>query len=220
MTLKCTECGQVFDDRLNECPNCACPASECERENNNDDNVHVVNENLGIIHGSYNEKPHHSPFSSDSVIFKDPRLLAQYPIGVLEKRHPFLGWLLGPWHLTCKDENSREQYDVINNIFYALNVMWKASLYPVIWTFFKTWIVIVAFIVVSVVVSVLLKNTDTDMVAVLCFFGIMYVFVCLLSLYCFFFYIVGIGKSLHRYWPQLHKVWRRLCKRFVNSMKN
>lgn len=28
--LKCTECGQIFDDNLNECPNCACPASECE----------------------------------------------------------------------------------------------------------------------------------------------------------------------------------------------
>jgi len=28
--LKCTECGQIFDDSLNECPNCACPASECE----------------------------------------------------------------------------------------------------------------------------------------------------------------------------------------------
>lgn len=29
--LKCTECGQIFDDTLKECPNCACPASECER---------------------------------------------------------------------------------------------------------------------------------------------------------------------------------------------
>ena len=28
--LKCTECGQIFDDSQNECPNCACPASECE----------------------------------------------------------------------------------------------------------------------------------------------------------------------------------------------
>ena len=28
--LKCAECGQIFNDNLNECPNCGCPASECE----------------------------------------------------------------------------------------------------------------------------------------------------------------------------------------------
>lgn len=28
--IKCTECGQIFDKTLNECPNCGCPASECE----------------------------------------------------------------------------------------------------------------------------------------------------------------------------------------------
>lgn len=29
--LKCTECGQVFENHLKECPNCGCPASECEK---------------------------------------------------------------------------------------------------------------------------------------------------------------------------------------------
>jgi ABC-type ATPase with predicted acetyltransferase domain len=28
--MKCSECGQIFDGNLKECPNCACPASECE----------------------------------------------------------------------------------------------------------------------------------------------------------------------------------------------
>lgn len=28
--LKCIECGQVFDGNLEDCPNCGCPASECE----------------------------------------------------------------------------------------------------------------------------------------------------------------------------------------------
>lgn len=33
--LKCTECGNVFNDTLDACPNCGCPASECSpiREN-------------------------------------------------------------------------------------------------------------------------------------------------------------------------------------------
>lgn len=29
--MKCKECGQVFNSNLKECPNCGCPASECER---------------------------------------------------------------------------------------------------------------------------------------------------------------------------------------------
>ena len=28
--IKCIECGQVFDKNLDACPNCGCPASECE----------------------------------------------------------------------------------------------------------------------------------------------------------------------------------------------
>lgn len=28
--LKCNECGQIFDSNQSICPNCGCPASECE----------------------------------------------------------------------------------------------------------------------------------------------------------------------------------------------
>lgn len=28
--IKCTECGQIFDENLKQCPNCGCPASECK----------------------------------------------------------------------------------------------------------------------------------------------------------------------------------------------
>lgn len=213
MSLKCTECGQIFNDGLNECPNCGCPASECEKVGNNHSNVHVGNEDLGNIHGSFNEKPQYSPFSPDNTLFKDPELLAQYPIGELEKRHPFWGWLLGPWYLTCKDENSREQYDVINNIFYACNILWKAVVYSTIWTFLKAWIAIVIFIVLSVIL------VSIDMGNVLLIVGLFIVGLFLYA-YLFFLYIIGIGKSLHRYWPQFHKVWRKLCKRFVNAMKD
>ena len=39
-----------------------------------------------------------------------------YPIGALDKKHPFIGWLFGPWHLTCRDSSKQEEYDAINNI--------------------------------------------------------------------------------------------------------
>lgn len=28
--IKCIDCGQVFDNKLADCPKCGCPASECE----------------------------------------------------------------------------------------------------------------------------------------------------------------------------------------------
>lgn len=30
----------------------------------------------------------------------------------------------------------------------------------------------------------------------------------------------GIGKALHRYWPSIHKTWRRINKRYWNAMSN
>lgn len=68
MVLKCTECGQIFNDGLNECPNCACPASECEKMENNRSNVHVGNEDLGSVHDSFNEKPHHYQRNKKGIV--------------------------------------------------------------------------------------------------------------------------------------------------------
>ena len=34
--LKCTECGQIFDGNLADCPNCGCPASECVQKLDSD----------------------------------------------------------------------------------------------------------------------------------------------------------------------------------------
>ena len=38
--LKCSECGLIFDENLNVCPNCGCPSNECEK---------VVEDNTGNI---------------------------------------------------------------------------------------------------------------------------------------------------------------------------
>ena len=133
----------------------------------------------------------------------------QCGLGEFERKHPFWGWLFGPWHLTCKDEKLREHYDVINNIFYAFNLYWKMCIYPGIWTFFKIWKLIALFIALYVATTIFSPNSNNEsrawLVGLLAPLTLVYIF--------------GIGKSLHRYWPQFHKVFRRLCKRFVNSMK-
>ena len=205
--LKCIECGQIFNDNLNECPNCGCPASECEKIEENYSNNNVKNEDFVGIHNSFNEKPHYSPFSSNSSFFKDPALLAKYPLGEFEKKHPFWGWFFGPWHLTCNDESSREQYDVINNIFYAFNLIWKSIAYAFVWTILKVWVLILITIGLFFLV---ISNSEAA--------TLLFLFPFLYAYYAFIFFF-GIGKSLHRYWPQFHKVFRKLCKRFVNSMR-
>ncbi len=216
--LRCSECGQIFDSILSSCPNCDCPASECETFGNGSSDANVYNEKLGVTHGSYNEKTPYSPFSPDSSMFKDPSLLAKYPLGEFEKCHPFLGWLFGPWHLTCTDENSREQYNVINNLFYAFNLTWKFFVYPIVWTFLKTWLFLLIYLVLYAVLyyksAMLSYPTSYYLILAYTIIGVV------LYIYMSLVFLFGIGKSLHRYWPPYHKVWRRLWKRFVYSINN
>ena len=42
--IKCTECGQIFDDSLNECPNCACPIASHDEAVEDDGAYKTVSE--------------------------------------------------------------------------------------------------------------------------------------------------------------------------------
>ncbi len=231
--VKCPDCGTEYSANLKACPECGCPNDEwltpdaeehqTKEPQTDDQRVGAIaqtecqeeDEDKGTIHSSFNEATPYSPFSSDHFLFRDPKPLSDYPIGELEKRHPFWGWLFGPWHLTCNNEINREQYDVINNIFYAFNLIFKAIIYPAIWTFFKAWLIVLIFIVATLLLG--RAAISSNSVGLIGFIGILYV---VLYIYVAIVYIFGIGRSLHRYWPQFHKVWRRLCKRFVKAMKN
>lgn len=45
--LKCSECGDVFSENHNECPNCGCPASECKPINNLSDEPDFITTDTG-----------------------------------------------------------------------------------------------------------------------------------------------------------------------------
>lgn len=45
--FKCTECGQIFDGNLDECPNCGCPVDECKPSRNFSDEVDLVTTDTG-----------------------------------------------------------------------------------------------------------------------------------------------------------------------------
>ncbi len=48
--FKCTECGQIFDGNLKECPNCGCPASERKSMNNSSDEPDFITTDTGYQH--------------------------------------------------------------------------------------------------------------------------------------------------------------------------
>lgn len=225
MALKCIDCGQIFNDDLKECPNCGCPSNVCEHieENHSEEPRNEKNEqpnknSYEPIHETFNEKPHYFPNHFIlNFLLKDPKVLTRYPIGELEKRHPFWGWVFGPIHLTCKDESAKEQYDVINNIFYALNLLGKAAVYAFLWLFFKAWIAVLI-MYGSYFLSVLIISS-VGIIGIVC--ALPFVIIAILSsAWITLEEFIAIVKSIHRYWPQFNKVCRRLCKRFVCAMKN
>ena len=53
--IKCTECGQIFDDCLNECPDCGCPANYCVKVIDSDDNIKNTQSECSNHNGSYED---------------------------------------------------------------------------------------------------------------------------------------------------------------------
>ncbi len=212
MKYKCNDCDTVFDGSMEACPNCGCPVEDAQ-ENNQADSDDVYTESA-FIHDNFNEKEPYSPFKSDSWFFRDPWPMYYYPKGALYQKYPLIDWLLGPWYLTCKDKKEQEEYDVINNIFYFLNLIFKIVAYSIIWWVFKIWWLILLglfllVLLIRIVYALGIGNINFLMAPIFLMAALI------------FGIIVGacaMGKALHRYWPQLHKTFRRLNKRYWDAM--
>lgn len=137
--VKCPDCGGLYSENMQSCPNCGCPndnwkpQTEEVKEQQQEPTEPISTE----YEEDFNENGKYSPFSPTSWFFADPWPLKNYPRKAFEKKHPFLGWLFGPWYLTCKNESEKEEYAVINNIFYFFNLIFKTIVYANLWAFFK-----------------------------------------------------------------------------------
>lgn len=224
--LKCIDCGTVFDDSQHACPTCGCPKEACEKipepkpepKPKPQQEEHVspkpADNNAGNAAASvtdeqdFNESHRYSPFSQDSWFKREPWPLRNYPRRVLAERHRFWGWLLDPWHLTCRNEENKEAYDTINNIFYLCNLIFKVSLYACLFAFFKMIGLFMLLIVIVLLGAILDDYTGVVIIASVCYI------VVAIPLCC------GLCNALHRYWPSFHKTWRRLNKRYWKEMKH
>lgn len=223
--IKCNECGHTISDKAESCPNCGCPIEYTQ--DNGQANKNGWQAESAFIHDNFNEKEPYSPFKSNSWFFRDPWPMYNYPIGALDRKHPFIGWLFGPWHLTCRDKKNQEEYDVINNIFYFFNLIFKIVVYSLVWAIFKAWWLILgfwllfginAFIVSRVIEGDIRIEQDTIMALAIPYTIIIYVVCLAFGIFACIVDACAIGKALHRYWPQIWRVAIRFCKRGWSKM--
>ena len=208
---RCEDCGSIIPNGAKACPNCGCPIEDAQ--NNEQANENDWQTESAFIHDNFNEKERYSPFKSNSWFFKDPWPMYNYPKGALYRKHPLIDWFFGPWYLTCKDKKNQEEYDVINNIFYFFNLIYKIKAYSLIWFIFKAWLPILGFCILygisAFIVSRIIRGDEDVLIFAVCI--PIFIFVGIV-------YACAIGKALHRYWPQLHKTFRRLNKRYWKAM--
>lgn len=216
--VKCPDCGEVYSEELQSCPNCGCPNDSWKPKQEENPKESTMS-NQTDDDEDFNENGQYSPISPSAWLFTDPWPLRNYPRKAFEKEHPFLGWLFGPWYLTCKKESEKEEYAVINNIFYFFNLIFKSFLYAAIWAFFKGIVVFIAYLIFYMIFAKGIANND-NITAEIILFGF---FVAIMTYGILIYFIVldccGMGKALHRYWPSIHRTWRRINKRYWNAMK-
>ena len=235
MALKCTECGQVFDDKLNECPNCACPASECEVVEKRESQQQTENKQksnsssswnrtahretgYGGIHDNYNEAEPYTPFSPISWFSKDPWPLTKFPKGSLDVKYPLIGFLFAPWHLTCLNKSKRESYDVLNNVFYFFNLLFKTLSYATAWVFWKGWKFELLLLICMMLVAWGIDQAHDSKILVSVGGIILFAMYLTLIVFSFILTAFGCGKALHRYWDDIYRTFMRLNKRYWISM--
>lgn len=222
---RCEECGSIIPNGATACPNCGCPIEDTQ--DNGQANKNDWQTESAFIHDNFNEKEPYSPFKSNSWFFKDPWPLYNYPKGTLYKKHPLIDWLLGPWYLTCRDKKNQEEYDVINNIFYFFNLIFKIIAYSLVWSILKAWWLILGFLllfginafIISRVIEGDIHIEQDTIIALAIPYNIIIFAICLaFGIFACIVEACAMGKALHRYWPQLHKTFRRLNKRYWKAM--
>ncbi len=206
----CPDCNAAYAVNEQSCPNCGCPNDNYQPQQE-EPQLKASEEIVNSCKDDFNEGGKYSPFSSTSWFFTTPWPLSNYPERkMFEKAHPFLGWLFGPWHLTCKSKDEKEEYAVINNIFYFFNLIFKTWAYAILWAFFKGFLFLLLY---WVLFFAFLGSGWMGFLAMMPFIVIPLNILLLIISAC------AIGKSLHRYWPSIHRTWRRINKRYWKAMK-
>ena len=131
---KCSECGTIFDSKLEACPNCGCPASECELLDNKSPETNEASSNTtsrqkankGIDNNQNNNKNEHPsigiPLNSTEV--RDCHSTAGY----------YRPWwnILQPWYVSNDDPKEQDRFDELNEGLLLANLSFRVFLWWVL----------------------------------------------------------------------------------------
>lgn len=194
----CNECGYPLNGNDKVCPECG---NLLNTPNTDSTTVNYDND--------YNETLHYSPLKENCWLFTTPSYLESCPRGEFASRHPFWGWLLGPWHIANENNEDKEYINVVNNIFYLLNQCFKAWLYVPVWIFLKSWYIFI----IGFGGVIFCAASGEEMLGIL---GI--IILVLLYILGGILSICGILASIQRYSSPIIRSFRRIRKRHWMSM--
>lgn len=215
MTRVCPECASPVSTET-VCPECGCPIPQLPDNAHQEEDIPATDD--------YNEaEPPYSPFSSTSWLFSKPWPISKYPKqGELKQSGSFLGWFLGPWHISYRGNGNKASINTLNDLLLLFNLQWKVFLFPQLWVFFKLLWWIVGLIVVVTLLPITLKVLKVDYETVN---GIMntvepltIIYGAILFILGIFLYFCGWAESLRRYMPPFYDTFMRICKRFALSI--
>ena len=214
----CPDCGSAYAASEHSCPTCGCPNDNYQPQEEQQQ-PEASEQRVNNPEEDFNENGQYSPMSPTSWFFATPWPLKNYPERkMFEKAHPFWGWLFGPWYLTCKSQAEKEEYAVINNIFYFFNLIFKTWAYATLWAFFKGFLFMILIYLIHILfVYAAIRSGSVGMIGVLSILTL--IIVIPLGILLFVISACALGKSLHRYWPSIHQTWRRINKRYWKAMQ-
>ena len=147
--FKCTECGQIFDGNLNDCPNCGCPASECEPFDNKSSEANDASGNSTLRQDAsketdndqgkktYEQPSRGIPLNSTDV--RDCYSTAGY----------YRPWwnIMQPWYVSNDDPKEQDRFDELNEGLLLANLSFRVFLW---WTLFF-WITMLCFMTIILI---------------------------------------------------------------------
>lgn len=200
--LKCTECGQLFNEGLNNCPNCGCPASECKAA---DGNPNDATENMGFptFLGSFWKVFNDWWNGVDYTSYIDNKAPDDYNYS------KYYHGILRPWFFPSRSRNEDNSYNTLNDIFLLGNLLLRFFLIAIVIPYTP---IIVILTVGATLFEYLQYQLNMDLSFVLYILVIPFVvFLVILATFCFV-------KAVRLYWIPIHRTHRRLHKRYWKSM--
>lgn len=155
---QCTDCGEIFNANLVECPNCGCPASECkivddqlcgqadQHRSHEPEKEKTSLQNQDESQGQNRATSHRYNRPNNSVDLKHHPATSHYYSGILQ-----------PWYVTCNNPENHHRFDTLNEILLLCNLCFRVCLW---WWFFIVLAVVccVTVILIPLAIYIIIKG--------------------------------------------------------------